>query len=181
MVLNQATEQAGYNLDDRHKRHLSFSHLYTGLDYAGFQQHLGLRKDAGYETNPIAKEYLDNLKELMVWLFGSREENKAPVVKSQNPDLKRLDDVLKNEKALTALRAGLGLEVAHQLSEGDDIRFRESLTRAKYELQQSKGLVVTGFRGERDLVNLVEDISDIAKSLLLEMEARQKQARQARG
>jgi hypothetical protein len=181
MVLNQATEQAGYNLEDRHKRHLSFSHLYTGLDYAGFQQHLGLRKDAGYESNPVAKEYLNNLKELMVWLFGSREEDKGPVVKSQNPDLKRLDDVLKNEKALTALRAGLGLEVAHQLSEGDDIRFRESLTRAKYELQQSKGLVVTGFRGERDLLSLVEDILDIVKSLLLEMEAKQKQIRQARG
>jgi hypothetical protein len=44
MVLNQATEQAGYDLAARSKKHLSFSHLYTGLDYAGFQEHLALQR-----------------------------------------------------------------------------------------------------------------------------------------
>jgi hypothetical protein len=178
MVLNQATEQADYRLEDRHKKHLSFSHLYTGLDYAGFQQHLGLGKDAGYNPNPIPPEYLPNLKELMIWLFGSRDEGKLPVVKSQNPDLKKLDDVLKDKNGLTALRAGLGLEVAYQLSLGDEIRFRECLTRCKYELQQAKGLVITGYKGERDLLDLVDEITDIAQSLADEMRAKNRQSRQ---
>lgn len=181
MVLNQAIEQADYRLEDRHKRHLSFSHLYTGLDYQGFQQHLGLTKDAGYKPNPIDKKYLPNLKELMIWLFGSKEEGRAPVVKSQNPDLKRLDDVLKDKKAITALRANLGLEVAHQLSLGDDVRFRECLTRSKYELQQAKGLVTTGFKGERDLVNLVDDIQEIAQSLADEMRSKSRGVKSPRG
>jgi hypothetical protein len=177
MVLNQAIEQAGYRLDDRHKKHLSFSHLYTGLDYTGFQQHLGLAKDAGYKPNPISSDYLPNLRELMVWLFGSREDNKLPVIKSQNPDLKKLDDVLKEKNALTALRAGLGLEVSYQLSLGDEVRFRECLTRSKYELQQAKGLAVTGYKGERDLLDLVDEITDISQSLSDEMRAKLKQSR----
>jgi len=182
MVLNQATEQAGYRLDDRHRKHFSFSHLYTGLDYAGFQGHLGLAKDAGYKPNPISREYLPHLKELMIWLFGSLEEGKAPVVKSQNPDLKKLDDVLKDRKALTALRAGLGLEVAHQLSLGDEVRFRECLTRSKYELQQAKGLVITGYKGERELIEVVDAIRDIAESLADEMRSIGRQLKQsARG
>jgi hypothetical protein len=177
MVLNQAVEQAGYKLDDRHKKHLSFSHLYTGLDYAGFQHHLGLTRDAGYEPHPIDQKRLPNLKELMIWLFGSREENKFPIVRSQNPDLKKLDDILKDKRALTALRAGLGLEVSHQLSLGDEVRLRECLTRSKYDLQQAKGLVVTGYKGERDILELVSDIIDIATSLEDEMRAQQRKSK----
>ena len=168
MVLDQANE-AGYALDDRTKRHLSFSHLYTGLDYAGFQAFLGLTKDAGYEPRPILPKFLPNLKQLLVWLFGSKEEKKQPVVKSQNPDLKKLDDILKDPAALTALHAGLGLDVAHQLSLGEEVRFRECLTRSKHEIQQAKGLVVTGYKGERELLDTADAIADIAKSLSDEM------------
>jgi len=170
MVLNQATNQAGYTLSSRHKRHFSFSHLYTGLDYTGFQDHLGLPKSGGYQPNPVPQNRLANLKELMIWLFGSRDENREPVVRSQNPDLKKLDDVLKDARALAALRAGLGLEVSHQLSLGDEARFRELLTKSKYELQQTKGLVVNGYDGERDLLEVGRDIVELAESLLEEME-----------
>ncbi|MGH6690281.1 MAG: hypothetical protein ACREF4_06350 [Gammaproteobacteria bacterium] len=165
MVLNQAVEQTGYRLDDRSRGHLSFSHLYTGLDYSGFQGHLGLEKNGGYKPNPVAKRYWPNLRELMVWLYGSKEEAKAPLVRTQNPDLKRLDDVLKDPKALSALRSGLGLEVSHQLSRSEAARFREVLTHAKYDLQQAKGLVLEGFKGERDLFDTTQSICQLAESL----------------
>jgi hypothetical protein len=169
MVVNQATEQAGFDLEDRHKAHFSFSHLYTGLDYTGFQQHLGLGKDDGYKPNPIKKQYIGNLKELMVWLFGSTTENKPPIIRSQNPDLKTLDDVLSNKKALSALRSGLGLSVSHEISLGDDVRFREALTRIKYDLQQAKGLVLHGFNGEMDMLKTAHDIAELAANLADEM------------
>ncbi len=179
MVLDQADE-AGYKIDDRHKKHLSFSHLYTGLDYAGIQTFLGLSKDAGYKPRPITQKFLPNLKELLIWLFGSKEEGRPPVVKSQNPDLKKLDDVLKYPHALNALRAGLGLEVAHQLSLGDEVRFRECLSRSKHEIQQAKGLVVTGYKGERELLETAEAIADIARSLSDEMRLESQKRRVAR-
>lgn len=165
MVLNQATEQAGYNLDDRSKKHLAFSHLYTGLDYAGFQQYLGLEKNGEYEPNPISKKYLPNLKELMDWLYGSQREEKTPVIRTQNPDLKRLDEVLKNQRAIDALRSGLGLDVSYNLSLGETKRLREALERARYELQQAKGLILEGYKGERDLLDSIESVFRLAESI----------------
>ena len=170
MVLEQATSQAGYTLEERSKKHFSFSHLYTGLDYAGFQHHLGLTRHSDFRHNPVPKAKLQNLKELMIWLFGSTEEGRPPVVKSQNPDLKKLDDVLKDSRGIAALRGGLGLQVSHQLSLGDEVRFREALTRAKYDLQQTKGLVVNGYGGERDLLEMARAVSELTYSLLEDME-----------
>jgi hypothetical protein len=171
MVLNQATEQAGYDIDNRSKKHLAFSHLYTGLDYAGFQQHLGLEKDGGYKPNPIPSKCFPNLKELMIWLYGSQAEEKAPVIKTQNPDLKRLDEVLKNQRALAALRSGLGLDVSYNLSLGETTRLREALTRARYEMQQAKGLILEGYKGERDLLDSAESVWRLAESIYDEMRA----------
>jgi hypothetical protein len=159
---------------------LSFSHLYTGLDYSGFQDHIGLPKDGGYKPNPIKRAHLGNLKELMVWLFGSVDEEKPAVIRSQNPDLKRLDDVLKDKKALAALRSGLGLQVSHEISLGDQVRFRDSLTRIKYDLQQAKGLVLHGYQGERDLIEVATDVSELALSLLEEMKKASSTRRKSR-
>ena len=182
MVLNQATEQADYKIEGRTKSRLSFSHLYTGLDYGGFQQHLGLEKTESYKQNPIAQKNLSNLKELMVWLYGSQEEDQAPVIKTQNPDLKRLDDVLKHPRALSALRSGLGLDVSHNLSRGESARLREVLTRAKYDLQQAKGLILEGYKGEMDLRETVASIADLAESLLDDMSGfDNKRSRRTRG
>ena len=130
---------------------------------------MGLDKDDGYKPNPIAKKYLPNLKELVGWLYGSRAEEKAPVVKTQNPDLKRLDEVLKNRRALDALRSGLGLDVSYNLSLGETARLREALARAKYELQQAKGLILEGYKGERDLLDTVESILRLAESICDDM------------
>ena len=165
MVLNQASEQAGYDIEDRSRRHLSFSHLYTGLDYAGFQQHLGLKKNKGYAQNPITEKKLPHLKELMMWLYGSHTEDIVPVIKTQNPDLKRLDAVLQHPRSLDALRSGLGLEVAHKVSLGETKRLREALTRARYELQQANGLILEGYAGERDLLDMAENIQRLADNI----------------
>ena len=185
MVLNQAGEQAGYDIEDRGKKHFSFSHLYTGLDYAGFQQYLGLKKDQGYRPNPITRRNFSNLKELMIWLYGSRTEEIAPVIKTQNPDLKRLDEVLKSQRSLDSLRSGLGLEVAYNLSLGETKRLREALTRARYELQQAKGLILEGYKGERDLLDTTDSIQRLADSIYDEMRSykpkRSKRSRRTRG
>ena len=169
MVLNQAGEQAGYDIEDRSKQHLSFSHLYTGLDYAGFQKHLGLSKDKGYTHNPVTKKKLPHLKELMTWLYGSRTEEIVPAIKTQNPDLKRLDEVLQNPRSLDSLRSGLGLEIAHKVSLGETKRFRESLTRARYELQQANGLILEGYKGERDLLDMADNIRRLADNIYDDM------------
>ncbi len=165
MVLNQAREQADYDIEDRGKKHFSLSHLYTGLDYTGFQQHLGLKKDAGCTQHPVTKKKLSNLKELMTWLYGSKTEGIAPIIKTQNPDLRTLDTVLQNPRSLASLRSGLELENAHKVGLGETKRLREALTRARYELQQANGLILEGYRGEKDLLDTAENIQRLADNI----------------
>ncbi len=54
---------------------------------------------------PVPKAKLKELQELMIWLYGSRQEGKEPVVRTQNPDLNKLREVISSHPAIAALRA----------------------------------------------------------------------------
>lgn len=173
MVLDQA-EQAGiFDREDRHKNHFSFSHLTTGLGYANIRKFLGL--PVGERTigkqKPVPKKHEKELGELLVWLYGKRSEDIRPVVESQNPDLRRLDEVLGAETSTIALRKGLPLPVALDISKGDDRVLRESLIAAKQALQKARGTVVTAYKGQGELLEMAADISTLAQTLLNDMES----------
>ena len=165
MVLQQAQEEGVFEPGDRYRPRFAFSHLYTGLDYAGFRDHLGLPKDDSASVRPVPRKNVRQLGELMTWLFGSKSKSREPVIATQNPDLRKLDDVLKDEKALTALRGQLGLDVAHRLTKGEAAALKEALTRAKVDLQEARGLLLDGFHGEPDTMDLVDSIARLAQHL----------------
>lgn len=174
MTLSQAEEEGAFSRDDRWKRHFSFSHLYTGLDYRGIQKFLGLSRDErSFQTRkPIPKAHLTNLMELCEWLFGSKSKNKQPLVKSQNPDLRILDETITTKNGLAALRQGMPLEVSRKLGRGDEKLFREAMVAAKRSLEEARGKLLTGFNGERDLIQLGKDIRTLAESIYAEMSER---------
>jgi hypothetical protein len=165
MVLQQAQEERVFEPADRYRPRFAFSHLYTGLDYAGFRDHLGLPKDGSVSVRPVPRKNVRQLGELMTWLFGSKSKSREPVITTQNPDLRKLDDVLKDERALTALRGQLGLDVAHRLTKGEAAALKEALTRAKVDLQEARGLLLDGFHGEPDTMDLVDSIARLAQHL----------------
>jgi len=180
-VLEQAETRAGFDRADRIRNRFYFSHLYTAVDQPEFQKFLGISKKEAPESNPVPKNRLKELSELMTWLYGKRSTNTQPIVRSQNPDLNRLREVVGNAAAVAALRAGYSLETAHDISIGDDRRFREALTAAKEELQQAKGTVTTGYAGETDLMEMIDDISLLVASIQSEMvELRGRPSRPAR-
>ena len=182
MALRQAEGGGAFSRDDRWKRHFSFSHLYTGLDYPSIQKFLGLSKgDTSFQTaTPVSKSKVNNLVELCEWLFGSRSKNKQPVVRSQNPDLRILDEVLTSKNGLAALRLGMPLEVSRKLGRGDEKLFREALVSAKQSLEEARGKLLTGFHGERDLIQLGDDIFRLAESVSAEMSERKHKGRSVR-
>jgi hypothetical protein len=171
MVLEQAEAADVFDRDDRYREHFSFSHLTTGLGYTGIQSFLGLPK--GDRTigkrRPVPKDHEHQLGEFLTWLYGSRSENKPPVIQSQNPDLRRLDEVLKNKQAIAALRKGLPLSVSLEISKGDERVFRESLVDAKQNLQKARGTVLTGYDGNEDLFQTAEEIVELSRSVLADM------------
>lgn len=180
-VLDQAERRAGFDRADRVRNRFYFSHLYTAVDQPEFQKFLGISKKQAQGPNPVPKNRLKELSALMTWLYGKRSTNTQPIVRSQNPDLNRLREVVGNAAAVAALRAGYSLETAHDISIGDDRRFREALTAAKEELQKAKGTVTTGYAGETDLMEMTDDISLLVASIQSEMvELRGKPSRPAR-
>lgn len=174
MVLRQAEEKTGFDVGDIYKGRFAFSHLYTGLDGTEFQRFLGLKDGAPpTKENPVAKKKLDNLRELMLWLYGSQKLQKEPVVKSQNPDLWNLAEALGKPQGLVALRRGYSLAQASEVAKGDERRFRESLVVAKENLRVAVGSVI-GYRGEADLYAIVQDIAQMASSLEKDMASQRK-------
>jgi hypothetical protein len=173
MVLEQAETEQVFDREDRYKAHFSFSHLTTGLGYVGIQAFLGLpRGDRTIgKRRPIPKDHVRQLGEFLVWIFGRKSDDTPPVVQSQNPDLRRLDEILKSREATAALRKGLPLTVSLEISKGDERVFRESLVTAKQSLQKARGTVLTGYDGNQDLHNTAKDIAELSDALLEDMGA----------
>lgn len=178
MVLEQAEKAGVFDREDRYREHFSFSHLTTGLGYSGIQAYLGLPK--GDRTigklRPVPKDHEKQLGEFLVWLYGSKADGRPAIIQSQNPDLRRLDEVLKNKQAVAALRKGLTLSISLEISKGDERVFRESLVDAKQNLQKARGTVLTGYDGNHDLYQVAEEIVELSQSVLGDMKPTGKKA-----
>ena len=166
-VLEQAEQSEIFQLSDRASPRFNFSHLYTALSRAPYMRFLGLevawsRFDP--TPNPVSQEKLSSLCEVLRWLYGSREEGIEPLILSQNPDIRRLGDVLENSEGLSVLRASGSLTDAHLSTYPANQRFSESLLRARKEVREASNNL-RGFDGrEPALVGIAEDISETGSS-----------------
>lgn len=174
VLLEQAEKMTDFKREDRIANRFHFSHLYTATDQKEFQTFLGIDPKRSLQDNPVAKNHLPQLKELMVWLFGSKSENKSPVVEKQNPHLGYLRHVLGNKQAIYALRSGISLQRAYEISLGDDRRFQEALVKAKDALQEAKATVTTGYKGEKETLRFMEGLLELTASIAEEMRKKAK-------
>jgi len=136
-VLNQAENREVFNVDDRAKKAFSFSHLYTGLSYVEFTDYLGMPRPQRNEdpsTNPVPDDHIDKLRKLLQWLYGSKLNELQPVIKSQNPDLGLLKDVLKSKAATRELEENVSLADAIITATPKDVRFSKHILAANNEL-----------------------------------------------
>jgi hypothetical protein len=173
MAIEQAEEAGVFRRSDRSKKHFSFSHLYTGMDYPGIQKFVGISRsdpDTRPSQRPVPKARLKNLGELCVWLYGSKSHSKEPVIRSQNPDLRILDQVLQSKDGTAALRRGLPLTISRNIGRGDSALFREALVSAKQSLEEARAKLVTGYKGERDLRQIAVDAREIAQTICDDMD-----------
>ena len=169
MVIEQAESMGLFDRADRWRQHFSFSHLYVGLQYAGISSYIGLRSQSDDDTEPVPPEKTNELRELCVWLYGSKKESKLPVVQSQNPHLRQLDAVVSHGEAVAALRANGNLAVAFEISRPPPNVFEESLYAAKRDLEKARSMLSTGFGGSDDLLSVARDVAIIADDLFEEM------------
>lgn len=170
MVIEQAERLGAFNRDDRWRKHFSFSHLYTGLDYPGISSFIGLRSADENSQEPVPHEKKKKLRELCIWIYGSKKDDRPPVVEKQNPHLRQLNAVLENREALATLRDNNGLASAYELTRESSTVFEEALTASKRNLQKARGILSTGYDGSEDLLRIASTVADLADDLYDEME-----------
>lgn len=170
MIVEQAEKAKVFARADIAKNKFSFNYIYTGMDYPGIINFLGLRTKASTPEKPVPKSKIKNLGDLMLWLYGRDSSDTPSLIRSQNPDLKTLDTVLLAETGIKALRDGLPLTVAHDISQGDERLFRQALQQTKQALQKALGTLTTGFTGtDLDMLKVAQDIESLAHDLVAAM------------
>ncbi len=174
-VIEQAEKLNKFDRRDIQAPRLYFSHLYTGLNYGGFKEFLSL-KDVPEDTkNPVPADKYDNLEDLLIWLYGSKKDEAPAIIQSQNPDLRQLEAVIKNQEAVLALKDGVSLIQAYEISQPKDKTFEQNLLEAKRALQKAQSYLTEGFDGkDENLLKQAATIAQIADDLYEAMEKKWK-------
>ena len=103
---------------------------------------------------------------MLVWIYGSKDESRPPVVRTQNPDIKRLGDVIESPEALEILRASDSLDEAHESTRDIYEKLSESLIKAREEIRNSQNSLRGYNSSHSTLLIVAEDIFSSAGSIV---------------
>lgn len=172
-VLQQAQKSGVFDAADRfyQRKDFAYSHLWTGLGYDGIRAFLGITDGGRSEREPIPKGKIAALGDFCRWLYGSNTEKVEPLVKSQNPHLRQLDEALRATRGVAALRRGLPLQQAVNAARGDTRMLLDALIAGEQNLREAKGYFSTGFTGQQDVAETVKNIYSLASSLTSDLES----------
>jgi len=173
-ALDQARKQGLFEPDDRFPgRVFFFSHFYTALTRSEYRRFLQLPerwRDSAPEEEPVPRKALPKLKELLNWLYGSKDDNEPPVITSQNPDVKNLGEVLDSAAALKVLRVERDLKAAYAKSGARSRVFGEHLVRALTQAEQAAA-VSYAYEPDPTLLQSAEDLVKLSRTLLAQMKS----------
>lgn len=165
----QQAQADGFEIAKTTKRTFAFSHLYTALTRVSVREFLGLADEDVSKPprkNPIPKSHREQLGQLMSWLYG--QENEPTVIKSQNPDLNRLSDVLGHKEGRRMLIAKRDLDTAYSRVEPASSRFEDALMTAAKHCEDALGLA-RGYEGDQTLMKVAEGMQRTVRSLVVSM------------
>ena len=167
-VLQQAKKEGLFDIEDRCSKRFNFSHLYTALSRSQYMDYLGLddgwaRHDPHEEQVP--KDKLKELQNVLMWIYGSKEEGKKPVIQSQNPDIKRLGEVLAHAEGRHVLETKHDLDAAYASTESVDKRFIEALIKARDNIRDAAGLLRAYDGQDPSLLSIAGDIKEVAETV----------------
>ena len=181
-VLEQARATGLFKIEDRYARKFNFSHLYTALSRSQYMEFLGLEAAwARHDPRPdqVPREKLDRLKQVLVWIYGSKTDHVEPVVRTQNPDIKRLGEVLVNAEGRHVLGQGRSLDTAHASTVTADTRFTASLLRARDAIRDAAGSLRAYDGHDQSLLDIADDIRETAETVHSRMAKKRRDARSA--
>ena len=178
-VLEQAKNEGLFDIEDRHTRKLNFSHLYTALSRSQYMDYLGLGAAwARHEPEPdqVPRERLDELRNVLLWIYGSKRDDVRPVVRSQNPDIKRLGEVLAHPQARYVLESKGDLDEAHAATEPVGTQFTQSLIRARDHIGEAARSLRAYDGRDQALLDIAEDVRESAQMVYERMRKKWREA-----
>jgi hypothetical protein len=168
LVLDQARDKGLFEPEDRFPgRVFFFSHLYTALTRPEYRAFLKLPerwRDTTPDEELVPTEALPQLKELLNWLYGSKDDEEPPIIASQNPDVKHLGEVLANAQSLNMLRVERNLKSAYERSGARSRQFGEHLIKALAQAEKAAA-VVSAYEGEPTLLDSADNLVKVARGL----------------
>lgn len=178
LVLEQAERQKLFSIADRYnKGRFAFSHLYTALNRSEYQNFLGLESGWTKEPSedPVPSRNQDKLKEALLYLYGSKEDNTPPLVRSQNPDLKQVGEALSHPVALLKLREGESLAAAYNEVRSPYEVFSEALAQAHVKMKQTME-ALPKYEGDEALIKIADEIVTMADIIVTTMKKKTKKS-----
>lgn len=170
-VLEQAEKAGVFDRTERfhQRKDFAYSHLWTGLGYEGIRNFLGIAERERSEREPVPKGKLNELRDLCLWLYGRKDEVE-PLVKSQNPHLRQLDEALRSPRGVAALRRRLPLQQAVNAARGDERLLLDALVSAEQNLREANGYFSTGYTGQEEVGSTIKNVHTLASSLHFALE-----------
>ena len=173
LVLKQAEDNELFEIADRKKPgKFGFSHLYTALNRLEYRSFLGLKKEWNQRPSPtpVAQEFLPKLRETLRYIYGSKQDEVDSVIKSQNPDLRRLGQVLVHPVAIGVLRSTNKLDFAEEEVRPAEDMFHDALIIA-YSKVQDAMKKVSKFSPDQasSLLTVAEELSEMSSNILVLM------------
>lgn len=174
LILDQAKESGVWSLEDRPtaKGRFGFSHLYTAISRDEFQEFLGLTSGWSNKPSlkPIAKSKLENLGEVLGYLYGSISDDRTSLIKSQNPDLKDIGLAITNPDARLILKNRGSLDDARDALKSPTDAFHDALVSANLRLTKAVKLLAKYTGKNPKIEELIEEIFENADTLKVMIE-----------
>lgn len=126
---------------DTRKATEDFSLLVLAIGQRGIKQFLGIPKTlASADSNaPIPEDRLENLRDLVSWLFGD-EKHKNPAIQESRDITKYLKHVVSSEEAVKYLRTKRNLIEAYDRSDGEEMMLLKYIQLATSKLETALGI-----------------------------------------
>ena len=168
LILEQSERAGKWSIADRPpaRGRFPFSHLYTALQRVEFQRVLGLEGwSDSPSANPIKSKHLNDLGEVLGYMYGDVGQDRESLIRSQNPDLKNLGLALVNDTARRALKNGFDLDQALDLIKEGSAAFKDALLQAKLRLHRAIEAMARYKASDAAVEELVAEIFDQADTL----------------
>ena len=160
-LVQQSKDEFEYNTENAEEH---FSFLILALGQGKIKRYLGLPtriKDTAPEA-PVPKDRVDNLNNLMGWLYG--DERNPPVIKESRDITNYLTHVVESPDALKNLERTRDLATAYDLTDGEEKMILRYLAHANDKLKTVLGIV--HFHRTEDVADEAEKCHKTSKQIL---------------